>query len=65
MLFGYMSAGCVLTWHDMAMPGWWVQMKMDLFTNGSVPLFTNSEMTGRHAHCDIDFSKTFHLAAQL
>lgn len=32
------------TWHDMRTPGWWVRMKMDYFTNGSVPLFPNIEM---------------------
>lgn len=32
------------TWHDMGTPGWWVRMKMDYFTNGSVPLFPNIEM---------------------
>jgi hypothetical protein len=52
-----MSAGCKFTWHDMIMPGWWVWIKMDYVTIGSVPLFTNRKMTGRHTHCDIDFSK--------
>ena len=31
--------------HDMmTTPGWWVWMKTGYSTNGSVPLFTNSEM---------------------
>jgi len=41
----------------MIIPGWWVWMKMDYFTNGSVPLFTGSEMTERHTYCDIDFER--------
>lgn len=52
-----MPAGCESTWHDMIMPGWWVWIKMDYFTNGSVPLFTTSKITKSYTHCDIDFSK--------